>query len=137
MKQMQVFFAFLVLVSAAAAQSNGGASASPTYKPEIVQFRSFSGEDLIEFCRDASESNRDMGSNMCVMYISGFLDGYSTGLLLLNHEKQYKFCTPDGVTPTQVAKIVARYGSLHPEGLHINAALFSAAALKDAFPCQE
>jgi hypothetical protein len=44
---------------------------------------------------------------------------------------------PEEVTRQQMAKVIVKYGADHPNLLWIGGALFTAATLKDAYPCKE
>lgn len=113
-------------------------SQKPTnYKPGDVQFRALTGEQLTEMCKNADENSTDQSTMMCLLYLSGFTDGFNMALLRLGQEKQTGFCPPKGVTPGQMAKVVVKYGNDNPDKLWLSAALFTAAALKNAYPCQE
>ena len=100
-----------------------------------VTFRPFSAEDLIKICKNADDSSSKTGS-MCLMYLGGFTDGHNLALLKFNKKQPDTFCPPIEVTPSQMASVIVKYGIDHPELLWLRAALFSATALKAAYPCQ-
>lgn len=106
-------------------------------KPQEAGFTTLTSEDLVKLCKDADPDGHDRDSAMCLMYIVGFEDGYSVGLVLFNNKEQVGFCLPPGVTTWQMAKVVEKYGNDHPENLWLNAGVFIALALKDAYPCQK
>ena len=127
------------LIAILAALAVGASAQTPTrvaQKPKEVTFRQFSGDDLVKLCEIAGADEHALTARMCLMYIAGFTDGFNIGMLKFNNQKQANFCPPDEVTPDQMAKVIVKYGSDHPEQLWVTAALFSAAALRDAYPCQ-
>jgi len=106
-------------------------------KPQEVTFSQLNAEALVGLCRDVETDMNSPGSKLCLFYLTGFGDGYAMAMLKFNHEKQSGFCPPQEVTRPQMAKVIVKYGADHPNELWINSALFTATALKDAYPCQE
>ena len=101
--------------------------------PQRVFFHIVTGEYLVNLCKVAELDSRDP----CLNYIAGFTDGYATGMIVFNNSQQARFCPSREVTPFEMAKVLVKYGNDHPEDLSTRAALFTAYALKDAYPCQE
>jgi hypothetical protein len=127
------------LLAALAALSIAATAQTPTrvaQKPQEVTFRNFSGDDLVKLCENGSADEHTLTNRMCLMYVSGFTDGYNVAMLKFNNQMQANFCPPNEVTPDEMAKVIVRYGSAHPEQLKFPAALFLPTALKDAYPCQ-
>jgi hypothetical protein len=110
---------------------------APALPPQQVTFRTLGAEDLISLCKKVEVDAKSWESMACLSYISGFTDGYGMALARFNHEMQSVFCLASAVTPQQMAKVIVKYGADHPNQLWLGAALFTAASLKDAFPCQE
>lgn len=105
-------------------------------KPHEVTFRQLSGENLVDLCKSVDIDAHAQASTQCLFYIGGFNDGFNMAMLRFNNSKQAQFCPPDEVTPTQVAKVIVKYGADHPDKLWLNAALFTSVTLQDAYPCQ-
>lgn len=109
----------------------------PTQKPQQVSFSAITAEDLIGLCKGVQADGSSTSSTACLSYIAGFTDGYGVAMARFNHEKQSAFCQPQEVTRQQIAKVIVKYGDDHPNLLWTGGALFTALALKDAYPCQE
>jgi hypothetical protein len=72
----------------------------------------------------------------CYAYVHGTLGGFVTGAiwqLPTGYGIVHSLCVPDGVTNEQVRKVILSYADKHPEFLHVDAANFIAAAIKDAW----
>ena len=106
-------------------------------KPQEVTFSQLSAQDLIGLCKPVDAGVHSDLSQLCLMYLTGFTDGYNIAMARFNHEKQSAFCPPNEVTREQMAKVIVKYGADHPNLLWAGAPLFVAASLKDSYPCQE
>jgi hypothetical protein len=106
-------------------------------KPQQVTFSPVTAEELVGLCKSVDANAQSDAAALCLTYISGFTDGYSVAMARFNHEKQSAFCPPQEVTRQQMAKVLVKYGGDHPNQLWTGGALFTAIALKDAYPCQE
>jgi hypothetical protein len=73
-------------------------------------------------------------AGLCMGYILGIVDSHSTISTVL-HKSQSGYCIPKGVTQTQMAKIVAKYGNEHPEELHQAGLVIVVQSFQKAFPC--
>lgn len=122
---------------------HGQQAQAPALPPQNVGFSPLTAEGLISLCKDAdanlpSDANPPSLTGMtCLSYIGGFRDGFGVAMAKFNHEKQSLFCTPPEVTNAQIAKVVVKYGADHPNQLWTGAALFTALALKDGYPCTQ
>lgn len=85
-------------------------------------------EDLVGLCKHVETEEHSEPSMACLMYISGVEDGFSMSLLKYNGDKQTVFCPPDGVTRTQIAKVIVKFGNDHPNQLLTRAAVFTLVA---------
>lgn len=94
------------------------------------------GLQLYQAC--AKKSGRDM-ELVCLGYIKGFwqgkemMEGFSGA-----KGKNRMFCPPDdaaNMVLTQKVMILVRYAETHPEVLHEFAAVVTAKAFMEAFPC--
>jgi hypothetical protein len=74
----------------------------------------------------------DVGT--CLGFISGVVDLNTMDLDILK-KPIHTWCVPDGVTTTQLAKVVVKYGNDHPEELHYPGVMVVVGALVGAFPC--
>jgi len=106
-------------------------------KPQQVTFSSITSEELIGLCKTVEGTAQSDTSLLCLTYISAFTDGYNVAMARFNKEKQAGFCPPQEVTRQQMAKVIVKYGTDHPNQLWVGGALFTALAFKDAYPCQE
>ena len=75
---------------------------------------------------------QDVG--MCLGFISG-VDDLNTMDSDILKTPIHAWCVPGGVTTTQLAKVVVKYGNDHPEELHFPAVAVVVGALVGAFPC--
>jgi hypothetical protein len=105
-------------------------------RPREVLFSQLTGEQLVDLCKHAERETLDSESLECQMYLAGFRDGYNIAMYIFNDQKQSRFCPPDAVTVSQMAKVVVKYGNDHPQDLWLRAGLFTITALKEAYPCQ-
>ena len=70
----------------------------------------------------------------CLGFISGVVDLNTMDEDILK-KASHAWCVPAGVTETQLAKVVVKYGNDHPEELHFPGVMIVASALVVAFPC--
>jgi hypothetical protein len=73
-------------------------------------------------------------TGFCMGYILGIVDMHST-LSTVMHKSQSGYCIPKGATPTQLAKVVNKYGIDHPEELHQAGILIVVESFQKASPC--
>jgi hypothetical protein len=133
MKIMLLLAALVIFLSGTEAQN------LPRKPQEVVFWSPLSGEDLVRKCKlvdSESDSPTKQDGLQCLVYISGFTDGYGAALIPFHHNKQAAFCPPDGVNLGQMAKIVVKFGTDHPEDLWMKAPSFTLQALSNAYPCQ-
>lgn len=102
----------------------------------------YKAEVLVGVCKAVENVNIDgktvplkdaMAVGTCLGFISGVADLNTMDLDIL--KTHHAWCVPDGVTTTQLAKVVVKYGNDHPEELHFPAVVVVAGALVGAFPC--
>jgi hypothetical protein len=129
------------LLAALAILQSGGSAQNPPQKPQRVIFWSpMSGEELVDKCKDAGSEEPAAGTEVqslqCLVYISGFTDGYGAALIGFNNNKQAAFCPPEQVSLTQMARVLVKFGKDHPEKLWMRAYTVTLLALKDAYPCR-
>jgi hypothetical protein len=90
----------------------------------------FTGTELYRSCQKGAA---DLS---CVAYVRGFVDGMVIGKVF-GLIKPAMFCPPnDGILLEQGRLIVEKFLTDHPERLHEKASFLAAAALLEAFPCQ-
>ena len=130
-----LFCAALLVVALTIMQ--GQQTHTPALPPDDVAFSSLSAEDLVQACKDASANPVSASGTMCLTYVAGFKDGFGIAMAKFNHQKQSGFCPPPEVTTSQAAKVIVKFAADHPNLLWSGAALFTAIALKDAYPCKE
>lgn len=89
----------------------------------------FTGSKLLEWCE--SDSPDEQGA--CFGYVAGLSDITDTyegsGLI------DTLYCYPEGVTLTQLQKLVVKSLNERPEVLHQGASGLAAVAFMQAFPC--
>lgn len=68
------------------------------------------------------------GTPACIAYVTGVVDGQWWGEPNMN-------CIPDGVATGQLARVVGKYLSEHPDRLHLNAPVLIANAMHEVWPC--
>ena len=51
-------------------------------------------------------------------------------------KKEFYYCLPDGVSKEQLIRSVVKYGTDHPESLHLQADIFVIKAFKHYYPCE-
>ena len=77
---------------------------------------------------------------LCSGFIMGVIDAetYRAEVFRSFGQKdaQSSECVPNSVTTTQVAKVIVKYGSDHPEDLNDAAIDFLHGALMSSFPCK-
>jgi hypothetical protein len=112
-------------------------SQTPALNPQEVTFSQLTGDGLVRFCKGVDADENSSGSLMCEFYLTGFGDGFGMAMLKFNKEKQSQFCIPEEVTKPILAKVIVKFGADHPNYLALPSGLFTAMALKDAFPCRE
>lgn len=102
------------------------------------------GNELLSRCNAAINS---MDNPSQLLDVTDFMGvGFCTGLLqgMTNLNRVYEielnkkalFCTPNGITNGQTARIVVKYLKEHPEKLHENESVLAFLALQEAFPCK-
>lgn len=76
------------------------------------------------------------GIQYCFGYIFGVVDMRDILNASLPNPKDGLFCIPDNASATQLAKVVARYGTEHPEKLNEAALVLVSDAFTKSFPCK-
>jgi hypothetical protein len=119
------------------------APATPAQSSNSYPVLIFGGDadELVEKCRHVTEASAPsgvdpstvLGAQSCLSFIAGVVDGGQ--LAARGDHRLFPICFPSGVTTTQLAKIVVKYGDDHPEKLNIAGAAFVVTALRQAFPC--
>lgn len=130
-------FSILVVSSLCVPAQTAKSPQTPAMKPQQVVFTPLEAESLIAACKGVDANPSTASSMSCLSYISGFTDGWGVAMARFNHENQSAFCPAPEVTRPQMAKVIVKYGDDHPNLLWSGAALFTALALKDAYPCEE
>lgn len=74
------------------------------------------------------------GFSFCLGYIVGVVD--MRNALNAGSPDTSKFCVPDDASTTQLAKVVVKYGTDHPEQLNQPALLFISEAFAQSFRCK-
>jgi Rap1a immunity proteins len=109
-----------------------------------VHSRMGKAEYLVEQCKDFDKVNPDGKTvqlrdapavMMCFGYISGIVDVGDFDHAVLPNNPSRGWCMPEGVSNSQLAKVIVKYGNDHPEELHLPAVLLVENALIKAFPC--
>jgi hypothetical protein len=140
MRPFLCLFVVIVLTLIGAGQKQqtpSGKPQMPAQKPQLVAFLPLKGEGLTTLCKEVETDASSSDSTICLSYLGGFTDGYGVAMARFNHEKQSAFCPPLEVTRQQMARVIVKYGADHPNLLWTGAGLFTAIALKDAYPCDE
>ncbi len=70
----------------------------------------------------------------CVLYAIGFVEGRFYTLNALNPATK-PFCTPRGVSNSQIAAAYIKYLNDNPNELHLSSGTTFFKAIKQAFPC--
>ncbi len=70
----------------------------------------------------------------CVLYAKGFVDGRFITLNAFNPSTK-PFCTPRGVSNSQIAAAYIKYLNDNPKELHLSSGTTFFKAIKQAFPC--
>lgn len=96
------------------------------------------GSELLSDCTAglrtlAGESRQSSArAGACFAYLDGYVNAMAVARVMSN---QVPVCMPNGVTIEQVARVVVKYLTDHPETLHFEAGALTGHALKSAFPC--
>lgn len=119
-----------------------GAAQQAARKPQQVHFTAVTAENLMEICKNAKQDDKDLNSQWCLSYLAGFLDGFSTGMAVVNSGQENAYCVSSlDMKPVQISKVVMRYGYSHPKDWHKttigSGAILVVSALHDAFPCEK
>ena len=117
MLRSQVSLSGFVLI-AALMLSGGSASAEKDAK---------SANYMMPGCRHSIQENDNANS-----FLQGWCGGLITGLSYTSTE----ICTPPGVTPMQLARVVVQYIDARPARMHENFKELALEAMKAAWPCQ-
>lgn len=106
-------------------------------------YRSGSAETLVHHCKSVENANLDANTipikdagdlGYCFGFISGIVDLNAMDEDILK-KPSHAWCIPSSVSPTQLAKVVLKYGNDHPEELHFPGVVVVASALVVSFPC--
>ena len=97
-----------------------------------------SSEHLLAACNagvraiDGDRTAPALDWNICVGYITGFLDG------LLSERVNAKFiCVPEKVTLGQLARVMVKHFEENPNTLHLHRVMGIEEALVRAYPCRK
>jgi hypothetical protein len=111
-----------------------------------AQSQGDTGIDLLHQCDDAlrmgggSTTVEIMSGVNCLGYLRGFFDGYVVTEFLdqsRNNFSSSPMCLPDGgISAEQMARIVGKWLTDHPERLNESQKILVMAALVQAFPCK-
>jgi Rap1a immunity proteins len=106
------------------------------------------GEQVLTECKQAmnfldegsdilQKDNAVADVGLCLGYLSGFRDSHTADSLIINRIKPGLnfYCMPDSVTPGQMARVVVKYLSDHPEVLHKSRPFVVLDSFMKAFPC--
>ena len=92
-----------------------------------------SGNKLNELCSSSDPAE--------LMFCIGFITGVADGVVALPNQHgllpRLQACMSPNAPPGQIAAVVSRYLSTHPEKLHISASALAIVALLEAFPCPQ
>ena len=92
----------------------------------------FSASAFAELKEDGNELLTALSSQ------SNFDRGYSRGYIIgLAHTISYSFCTPNGVTHSQIFDVVKIYLEKNPSTRHEHMHVLIPRALVNAFPCKQ
>ncbi|HET9942600.1 MAG TPA: Rap1a/Tai family immunity protein [Terriglobia bacterium] len=97
-----------------------------------------SSEHLLAACKagvraiDGDRTAKATDWNICVGYISGFLDG-----LLSERVNAKVICVPEKVTLGQLARVMVKHLEENPNTLHLHRVMGIEEALFRAYPCRK
>jgi Rap1a immunity proteins len=98
----------------------------------VGQAYAFSAEELNEdFC---SKKKGSLGWNNCMMYILGVTD--QAAIDQGRYKNPITYCTPKGVTYSQILSVVSQYIQNNPSQSHRPAVFSVMEALEKAWPCK-
>ena len=86
-----------------------------------------SGNDLYINMLDYNKPEAHYGGGVYLGYVIGLAD-VMDGVV---------WCSQDGVTAGQLAKIVGKFLEQNPQMLHLNADMLVVSALRQSFPCKK
>jgi len=100
----------------------------------------YDGNELLRQCQQYiraadDEKNYDrIDAGMC----GGFIQGVDSTFAMLgdNLKKDARLCMPQGVTNSQLVRVVVKYLKDNPKLLNLHKVALSWAALRDAYPCK-
>lgn len=93
-----------------------------------------SGNDLLTLCSSGNESS----FSTCKLYVRGYVEGFEMALTIAgegNPTVKQLFCSPEGVTPDQMARVLVKWLRANPKLMHYSANVVIPAAMAEAFPC--
>ena len=94
----------------------------------------WSGNNIFSLCQKYDRNHANADTVGCMMYILGAAD-----VLMLNDDTETTMqspCPSAGVTEQQIAEVVVKWLSDHPEQRHLPAPYIVMTALNEAFPCK-
>ena len=100
----------------------------------------YSGNKMLEFCRAGLTSNSDLTAEdavygpTCFGFAAGINDSQS--VFVAFGAVHAFWCMPEGVSLSQLARVIVKYMEEHPEELHFAAGDLAAHAFMDTFPCE-
>lgn len=96
---------------------------------------SCSAVERVDFQTNQAVPKDAMAVSYCYGYILGIWDTREVMNAIVPDYLKSPFCIPNNATPSQLAKVVLKYGKDHPEELNQAANLVVNNALRQAFPC--
>ena len=104
--------------------------ASPKGQPDMNS----SGNRFLAICGDQLDAPHlsDVGT-MCLLYVVGLTNGI--GMFADKGSVYQMYCSPEGVSNGQAARMLVKYTKDHPEKSNQETRLLMLAALVEAFPC--
>jgi hypothetical protein len=86
----------------------------------------------------ATSSDDSLNGAFCSGYVMGAIDDHVS--IQMNDKSPLdpkRFCLPDGVTPHQTIRVIAKWLEDHPARLHERAIGLVLTALGESFPCRQ
>jgi Rap1a immunity proteins len=98
--------------------------------------------EVVRFLDSNGERGDHEASGWCLGYVNGFLLGHNAAILSnqSNNPKSNAarmFCTEQrNVTPGQLARVLVKFLTEHPNSLDLTPDILTLEAFKEAFPCR-
>jgi hypothetical protein len=105
------------------------------------------GNDLLRECKIYIKWSNGNDLSKVESYEIGICKGVMEGVLVSNNllkywvktnniETRYYYCIPEGISTSQLAKVVVKYLDEHPEKLHEHRGTLLAYTFMKYFPCE-